>query len=227
MTIFARVFRLVWGGDVDRALRPVLAVSLVGSIAGASAYPFMAIWAIKELHAPQGTLAFSYLIGAGLAGLTGYGGGHLSDYIGRRPLILFGWGFQALVPLALIAVGDHTYLGLALLSVMPAFGSLGGAADTAMVADLVAPERHEAAYASVRVAANLGVTIGPPIGGLLLVGGHWNHLWVGTLVLSTIGFAIAYRYIPRGGGDAPQGAPERRSVGVSNTQKTLPTKSEG
>ena len=39
MTLFARLFRLVWGGDVDRALRPVLAVSLVGSIAGAAAYP--------------------------------------------------------------------------------------------------------------------------------------------------------------------------------------------
>jgi MFS family permease len=88
MTIFARLFRLVWGGDVDRALRPVLAVSLAGSIAGSSAYPFMGIWAIKELGAPQGTLAFSYLVGALLAGLTGYGGGHLSDHIGRRPLIL-------------------------------------------------------------------------------------------------------------------------------------------
>ena len=103
MTIFARVFRLVWGGDVDRALRPVLAVSLVGSIAGSSAYPFMGIWAIKELHAPQVTLAFSYLVGAVLAGVMGYGGGHLSDHIGRRPLILFGWGFQAIVPLLLIA----------------------------------------------------------------------------------------------------------------------------
>ena len=64
------------------------------------------------------------------------------------------------------------------------FGSLGGAADQAMVADLVAPERQEAAYASVRVAANLGVTIGPPLGGLLLIGGHWSHLFLGMLPLS-------------------------------------------
>src|SRR6478752_327452 len=214
MTLFARFFRLVWGGDVDRALRPVLAVSLVGSIAGSSAYPFMGIWAIKHLHAPQVTLAFSYLVGAVLAGVMGYGGGHLSDHIGRRPLILFGWGFQAIVPLLLIGVGSHTYLGLGLLALMPAFGSLGGAADQAMVADLVAPERHEAAYASVRVAANLGVTIGPPIGGLLLVGGHWTHLWLGTLVLSAVGFAIAYRYIPRGGAYAPAGPPQRGSFAV-------------
>jgi MFS family permease len=214
MNLLVRVFRLVWGGDVDRALRPVLAVSLIGSIAGASAYPFLGIWAIKELHAPQSTLAFSYLFGAVLAGATGYAGGHWSDRVGRRPLILAGWGFQAAVPLALLAVGHHVYLGLALLALLPVFGSLGGAADQAMVADLVAPDRQEAAYASVRVASNLGVTIGPVLGGALLVGGHWPHLWIGTLVLSTIGFAVAVRYIPRGGAYAPEGPPQRGSFGV-------------
>jgi predicted MFS family arabinose efflux permease len=214
MNVLARVFRLVWGGDVDRALRPVLAVSLIGSIAGASAYPFLGIWAIKELHAPQSSLAFAYLIGAVLAGAMGYAGGHWSDRIGRRPLILAGWGSQALVPLALLAVGHHVYAGLALLALEPVFGSLGGAADQAMVADLVAPERQERAYASVRVASNLGVTIGPVLGGALLIGGHWPHLWLGTLVLSTIGFAVAFRYIPRGGAYAPEGPPQRGSFGV-------------
>ncbi|MDX6452310.1 MAG: hypothetical protein QOH16_2359 [Gaiellaceae bacterium] len=214
MTLFGRLFRLVWGGDVDRALRPVLAVSLAGSIANASAYPFMGIWAIKELHAPQTKLAFTYLVGAGLSLVIGYAAGHWSDRIGRRPLILTGWGFQALVPLGLLAVGHHVYAGLALLALLPAFGSLGGAADQAMIADLVAPERREAAYASVRVASNLGVTIGPPIGGLLLIGGHWNHLWLGTLVLSTAGFVTAWRFIPRRGAYAPEGPPQRGSFGV-------------
>jgi predicted MFS family arabinose efflux permease len=214
MKLLTRLFRLVWGGDVDRALRPVLAVSLAGSIAGSAAYPFIGIWAIKELQASQGRLAFAYLIGAVLAGVVGYVGGHWSDRLGRRPLILAGWGLQALVPLGLIAAGDHVFAGLALLALLPAFGSLGNAADSAMVADLVAPERHEAAYASVRVASNLGVTIGPPIGGVLLIGGNWTHLWLGTFVLAAVGFAIACRYIPRGGAYAPEGPPQRGSFAV-------------
>ena len=214
MTYLGRFFRLVWGGDVDRALRPVLAVSLAGSIAGSSAYPFLGVWAVKDLHAPLSSLAVAYLAGAVLAGGTGYAGGHLSDHIGRRPLILAGWGFQALVPLLLLSVGQHVYWGLTLLALLPVFGSLGNAADQAMVADLVAPERHEGAYASVRIASNLGVTIGPVLGGALLIGGHWSHLWLGTLVLSSIGFAIAFRYIPRGGAYAPAGPPARGSFGV-------------
>jgi len=214
MRLFGRLFRLVWGGDVDRALRPVLAVSLTGSIAGSTMFPFLGIWAIKELHASQNALAFTYLIGAVLSGVTGYVGGHTSDRVGRRPMILLGWGSTALVPVGLLGVGHSVVAGLTLLALLPVFGSLGGAADQAMVADLVAPERHEAAYASVRVASNLGVTIGPVLGGLFLIGRHWDHLWLGVLPLGALSFAIAWRYIPRRGEYAPAGPPERGSFGV-------------
>jgi predicted MFS family arabinose efflux permease len=212
--VASRLVQLIWGGDVDRALRPVLAVSLAGSIAGATAYPFLGVWAIKQLHAGNSRLAFAYLTGAVLSGILGYAGGHWSDRLGRRPLILAGWGAQVLVPVALLASGHHVYVGLAMLAALPAVGSLGGAADQAMVADLVAPERQEAAYAAVRVASNLGVTIGPVIGGLLLIGGAWSHLWAGTFVLALASFAIAWRYIPRGGAYAPEGPPQRGSLGV-------------
>ena len=214
MTLFARIFRLVWGGDVDRALRPVLAVGLTGSIAGSALFPFLGIWAIKELHASQSALATAFLVGALLSGGIGYLGGHVSDHIGRRPLILIGWGFQALVPLGLLLVGNNKLAGLTLLALLPAFGALGGAADQAMVADLVAPERQEAAYASVRVAQNLGVTIGPPLGGLFLIGGNWNHLFLGVFPLGLLAASIAYRYIPRGGAYAPEGPPQRGSFAV-------------
>jgi predicted MFS family arabinose efflux permease len=214
MKLFARIFRLVWGGDVDRALRPVLAVSLTGSIAGSALFPFLGIWAIKQLHAPQSAVATTYLVGAVLSGGVSYVGGHISDRVGRRPLILAGWGFQAVVPLGLLLVGDHQLAGLTLLALLPAFGALGGAADQAMVADLVAPERHEAAYASVRIAANLGVTIGPPLGGLCLIGGNWNHLFLGVFPLGLAAAGIAYRYIPKGGAYAPEGPPQRGSFAV-------------
>jgi predicted MFS family arabinose efflux permease len=212
--VLGRLVRLIWGGDLNPALRPVIAVSLVGSIAGSTMFPFLGIWAIRELHASQSALAFAYLSGAVLAGVVGYVGGHTSDRVGRRPMILIGEGCTALVPIGLLLVGHNVAAGLTLIALLPVFGSLGGAADQAMVADLVPPEEHEAAYSAVRVAANLGVTIGPPLGGLLLIGGHWRHLWIGVLPLAAVAYAIAWRYIPRGGAYAPSGPPQRGSFRV-------------
>jgi MFS family permease len=211
---FARILRLIWGGNVDRAIRPVVAVGFAGSVAFSAAYVYLSIWAIKHEHAAQSRLGFAYLVGAILSLVAGYITGHLSDRIGRRPLILAGWFLEALMPLAFIAVGLHANLALVLIAIGPVIGSLGGAADQAMVADLVAPDRQEAAYAMIRVAQNLGVTIGPVIGGFLLIGNHWSHLWLGSFVLAAIGASIAYRYIPRGGAYAPEGPPERGSLGV-------------
>ncbi len=214
MSLLRRLVRLVWGDEVEPALRPVLAVGLFGSIAGSTVYPYLGIWAIKQLGASQSALSFGFLFGALAAGSSGYLGGHLSDHFGRRPLILAGWAGQIALGPALILAGHHVLAGLVLMAALSSFGALGGAADQAMVADLVPPERHEAAYAAVRVANNLGISIGPPIGGLLLIGQSWSRLFAGVTVLATVGWVIAYRYIPRGGRYAPEAPPERGSLGV-------------
>jgi MFS family permease len=214
MPAFGRIFRLIWGADVDRALRPVLAVQLAGSLAGGCAFPFLGIWAIKQLGATQGRLGLAYLVGAVIAAAIGYLAGHLSDHYGRWPLILAGWSLYSVVPFAFLAVGHHTLAGLALLALLPAIGSIGGSADTAMVADLVPSERHEAAYASVRVASNFGVTLGPVVGGLLLALSGWNALFIGVAVLAANGALLAWRFIPRRGAYAPDAPPERGSLGV-------------
>jgi predicted MFS family arabinose efflux permease len=212
--LFARLFRLIWGGDVDRALRPVLAISFAGSCAFSAGWSYIGIWAVEELGATSSQLAIGFLIGAIASAVAGYLGGHASDHVGRRPLILLGWGAQAVFTLSYIFVGGRVVLGLSLIALGAVFGSIGGGADQAMVADLVPPERHEAAYASVRVASNLGVVFGPPIGGLLLVGGRWPVLFGGVAALSLIGFAIAFRYLPRRGAYAPAAPPTRGSFGV-------------
>ena len=214
MRLFARLFRLVWGDDVETALRPVLAVGFAGAAAFSSAWTFIGIWAVDELGATNRQLAFAFLFGAVASMLAGYLGGHASDYLGRRPLILFGWGAEALFILLYAAVGDRVYLGLALIALGGVFGAIGGAADMAMIADLVPPERHEAAYASVRVASNLGVVFGPVIGGMLLIGEQWTVLFVGVSALAAVAFAIAWRYLPRRGAYAPEEPPTRGSFGV-------------
>ena len=205
--------RLVWGDELDEALRPVVGVTLVGSAAGSATWSFMAIWAVEELGA-KAALPFAFLVGAILSGLSGFAGGYLSDRIGRRRVILIGNGIMVGYPLLLLALSDAKWAGLAALALAGVFGSLGGSVSQAMVADLVAPERRQAAYASVRVAANMGVVVGPPLGGLLLVLGSWSALFPCVAVLSGIAWFVAYRFLPHRGAFAPEGPPERGSMSV-------------
>ncbi|MCZ7587460.1 MAG: MFS transporter [Gaiella sp.] len=191
----------------------MLGVTLVGSAAGSATWSFMAIWAVDELGA-KAALPFAFLVGAVLSGLSGFAGGYLSDRIGRRRVILIGNGIMVGYPLLLLALSDAKWAGLTALAFAGVFGSLGGSVSQAMVADLVSPERRQPAYASVRVAANVGVVIGPPVGGLLLVLGSWSALFPCVAVLSGIAWFVAYRYLPHRGDYAPEGPPERGSLSV-------------
>jgi predicted MFS family arabinose efflux permease len=212
--LLTRLFRLVWGAEVDRALRPVLAVQFLGSTTFSAGWSFVGIWAIEELGASSKQLGVAFLIAAVAGLVSGYLGGHTSDYVGRRPMILLGWALLGIVFLSYSFVGHHVLVGLGLMALAGIGGSIGGGADQAMVADLVPPERHEAAYASVRVASNLGVAFGPPIGGLLLIGRHWPLLFSGVAAMSVVAIMVAFRYLPRRGAYSPEQPPDRSSLQV-------------
>ena len=121
MRTVRRVIHLVWGDDLDDALRPVLGVTLVGSAAGSATWSFMAIWAIEELGA-KAELPFALLVGAVFAALSGFLGGYLSDRIGRRRVILFGQGVMVGYPILLLALSGSKWAGLAALSLESAPG---------------------------------------------------------------------------------------------------------
>jgi predicted MFS family arabinose efflux permease len=214
MRLLARLFRLIWGAEVERPLLPLLAVDTIGSLGGAMAWTFIAIWAIKKLHAGQGALGTAFLISALLGLLSGYLGGHLSDRVGRKPLIVVSWFLQTLLVLSFLAVGSNELFGLALLCLGGLFWQIGRSADQALVADLIHPERREEAYASIRVGNNLGTTIGPPLGGALLALASWGALFAGSAAICALTLVIAVRYLPTRGIYAAEGAPQRGSLGV-------------
>jgi MFS family permease len=211
--LLRRLARLIFGDDIDRALRPLLAVTFAGSLAGSSTWSFMGIWAVKKLDAGAQGLSVAFLFGAVFFMLSSYAGGHLSDHFGRRPVMLVGWAGAGLYLLGFTVVDVSVPLGLAYLACYALIGGIGSSVGSALVADLVPPERHEQSYASVRIAANLGVTMGPPVGGALLLIG-WNALFVGGATLSALSFLLAYRYLPRVGAYSPEGPPERGSLRV-------------
>lgn len=78
--------RLIWGDDLDR-----------------------------ELGAKR-ELPYGYLVGAILAGISGFAGGHLSDRIGRRRVILLAEGLMVGYPLVLLALSSSKWGGIVALT---------------------------------------------------------------------------------------------------------------
>ena len=208
----AALYRVIFGSDTDAALRPILGITFAGSLAGSTVWSFVGIWAIKKLGADQSTLGLAYLVSALIGVGAGYLGGHLSDHLGRRPLIFVGWIGQTAVVLAFLAAGSSARAGLLVLCFAVKKAEIEPG--KALVADLVPRERHEPAYAAVRVASNLGVTCGPPLGGLLLLLGSWNALFAGAAFFSAVGFLLAFLFLPARGAYAPEEPPGRGSFAV-------------
>jgi MFS family permease len=211
--LLARLFRVVWGDDVDSAIRGLLAFSFAETLAFASLWTYTGIWAIDELGASNGQLGFAFVANAVAGAALGYFGGHLSDRLGRKPLMLAGLAGQIALVLAL-AVVDQVLAGLVILVAVAGVSSLAIGASQALVPDLVEPDRQEEAFASVRVAQNLGVVVGPPVGGFLLFGERWEIFFLGLAALGLLALAAAVRWVPRRGAFAPEKPPERRSLGV-------------
>ena len=210
----SRIARLIWGTDFDPEIRPLLVVGFTGTFAGSAVFVFLGIWAIRHLGASQDQLSVALLVGAISAIAAGWLGGHLSDYVGRRPVMLVSSTAFALAPLGLIAVRHHVYAGLVVLSLFYVFGAMFNAAQYALVADMLPPDRREPGYAALRVANNLGVCFGPPAGGLLLLGNAWTRLDLGVFGLSLVSLVVAAQLIPRRGLHAAEGPPERSSFAV-------------
>jgi predicted MFS family arabinose efflux permease len=211
--VLGRAFRLIWGDDVERALRPLLIVGFVGSLAGSACWTFVGIWAIDELDATSRELGLYFVVAAVVSAGMGYFGGHISDHLGRRPVILVGWSLTALVPLSWTLV-DDMQTAIPLLLLISLFAPVAMAATQALVADVVPAERHEHSYASLRVANNLGVTLGPPIGGALLLTGRYDVLWIGVTLVGALVAFLAWRLLPSRGEYTPEEPPSRGSFGV-------------
>jgi len=106
-----------------------------------------------------GLWSFSSLIGSIV-------GGALADKFGRKVIIIFGLVSSAVTGILMGLVTDlSAFYVLALVA--GTFSDIGHPAQQAMVADLLEGEQRAEGFSVLRVVANLAITFGPAIGGVL------------------------------------------------------------
>ncbi|MDY6877136.1 MAG: MFS transporter [Chloroflexota bacterium] len=149
--------------------RPWVLLLLVTAITGASwalLSPILMIFLQEKLEAGMTDLATAYLPAALVWALLPTRLGKLADRFGRKPLMVLGMAVAAgssfLIP------GLASLTGLAALWAMQALCyAAGDPAEQALVADLAGDDQRGRAYGLYTLAAGLGATAGPLVGGWL------------------------------------------------------------
>jgi MFS family permease len=154
MADYPREFWILFGG------------TLVNAAGSGLVFPFFTLYVRQRFGIPMVTIgaAMSVMAGAGVA--SGAVGGALADRFGRKKLMVGGLtlGATALFSMGLVdSVGAFVAVAILMDLIFPVFGP----ASQAMISDLVEPGKRARAYGLIRVAFNLGVAIGPAIGGFL------------------------------------------------------------
>jgi predicted MFS family arabinose efflux permease len=185
-------FRRLFGGDVDPALKPVLASVGFGALGQFAFFAFFAIWALTVRGAEATEVGFAYTCSALAAVVGSLLGGRISDRVGRQPVIVAASIVQTLTPAVLLFPGLPVGLAYGVLVVMGFIQPVRGTAQRALLADLVADEGREEAYGAFRVVLNLGATLGP-LAGAGLVTWRWDALFVAIVCAYALALVAALR----------------------------------
>ncbi len=132
-------------------------------------WPFLTIYIRRQLNVPLTTVALLLSIQAvsGLIATTFVG--WLMDRFGRKFMMAAG-----LLGTGLVLLGMRSASTIEVWAILVALYGIVNPVFTvgsnAMIADVVEPDQRAGAYALMRMAQNIGVAIGPAIGGLLISG---------------------------------------------------------
>ncbi|MFN8223508.1 MAG: MFS transporter [Gaiellales bacterium] len=195
MNVGERLLQRLVGGEIERALRPLLVTAGLGVAATYMFWSMFALWAIDELEMTKGDVGLAYL-GAALLGMVGgFAGGALSDRLGRRPVILVSTAIQLGLAAILVVPSLPVPAAVAVLLCFGLVQPIRGATYGALLADLVPEGRRTLAFGSFRVAFNAGALIGPIVAGALATG-SWAAVHVGIVVALALSGLSALR-LPR------------------------------
>jgi predicted MFS family arabinose efflux permease len=196
---------------LDRGIWVLFAAVLVNR-AGSMVLPFFTLYLTQDLKMPAARAASMLLLYGVGAFVAAYVGGRLSDRLGP-PVVL--WGSLAASGAIMIAfpfARTPALVGAATLALAIATESFRPAS-MSHIADLVPPAQRRTGFAVFRLAINLGMSVGPAIGGFLAGVSYPLLFWVNaatTLSAAALLFVAARR--------APGPAHRPAENGVSPTR---------
>lgn len=143
----------------------LLAGGLVSSTGASMIWPFLSSYLKQRLSAPLTTVTLLLTINSTAGLFFSFVGGVLADRIGRKGVMVVSL-FSGVVYFLLMGQSGDLLFYAVLLAFWGAMNPLYSIGANAMVADLVPADRRLDAYSYIRIVHNVGVAVGPILGGL-------------------------------------------------------------
>lgn len=190
---------------------------LISTIGSSMVWPFLMTFVTGLLDVPLSTAASLMTINSIVALVSAFLAGPVIDRLGRKWMMVV--SLLGLSGAYLFYTQANSYAFVAALMAMTGlFNPLYRVGADAMMADLIPPEQRPDGYALLRMANNLGIAVGPTIGGFVAVSSY-NIAFIGAAVgMSTYAVLIAVfaretlarRATPDGTGAAAEAPSPRR-----------------
>ena len=156
----------------------ILAGLLLSTTGTSMIWPFLTIYVSEKLDLPLTEVAGLLALNGVVALAASFFAGPITDRFGRKGILVVGLAGSGLTYFFLGQA--TTLLAFALLLALRGlFQPLYRVGTNAMVSDLVEPEKRADAFALMRMSDNVGIAIGPAIGGFIAVSSY------------TVGFSVA------------------------------------
>lgn len=181
-------------GGFPREFWVLFTATFIDRLGGALLFPFFALYITKKFSVGMTEVGYLFALFSVASLFGGFVSGALTDRLGRRWMLMFGLVLSALSSLTMGFVERLEWF-YTLAFFVGLFGNAGGPAQQAMVADLLPESKRQEGYGMIRVVANLAVTIGPAIGGLLAAQSYL-YLFFLDAISSLITAGIVYTVLP-------------------------------
>jgi len=171
---------------------------LVSTVGASMIWPFLMIYVSERLTLPLTTVASLLTINSIMGLIFSFIAGPVADRFGRKWVMVASLAYNGLYYLLMSRAGTLPAFA-ALMAFSGAFTPLYRVGADAMMADLIEPERRSYAYAILRMSNNLGVAVGPAIGGFVAASSYTTAFYIaaaGMLAYSLLLAVFARETLP-------------------------------
>jgi MFS family permease len=169
------------------------------STAGASMiWPFLMIYVSERLKLPLTAIASLMTLNASAGLLASFIVGPIADRAGRKITMVLGLAATGILYLAMIPAETLLFFAV-LMTLRGLFNPLYRIGADAMIADIIPEGNRADAYALTRLSKNVGVALGPAVGGYVATASYTFAFWsaaIGLVAFSLLMIFFAKETLP-------------------------------